>query len=202
VLRLFVRRGILEDHEARSMLDWPHSGFYVHDSVLVPEGDTAFALRLARYCARNPVALERMEYSAPTKRVSYRSDKNKGPTARTDSADPLEFLARLVVHIPDKGQVMTRYYGWYANRPRGVRKKLAGDSVLEAPVAFAEREELSLREARRRWAELLRKVFEVDPLKCPNCATEMRIVSFLTERHVIDRILAHLRSRNSRAPPA
>jgi hypothetical protein len=24
--------------------------------------------------------------------------------------------------IPDKGQVMTRYYGWYANRPHGVRK--------------------------------------------------------------------------------
>jgi hypothetical protein len=150
--------------------------------------------------------LERMEYRAATKKVSYRSDKTEGPTAHADTADPLEFLARLVVHIPDKGQVMTRYYGWYANRPRGVRKKLAGDlagdSVLEAPVAFAEREELSLREARRRWAELLRKVFEVDPLKCPNCAAEMRIVSFITEREIIDRILSHLRSRNSRAPPA
>jgi hypothetical protein len=87
-----------------------------------------------------------------------------------------------------------------------VRKKLAGDlagdSVLEAPVAFAEREELPLREARRRWAEPLRKVFQVDPLKCPNCAAEMRIVSFITEREIIDRILSHLRSRNSRAPPA
>jgi hypothetical protein len=97
---------------------------------------------------------------------------------------------------------MTRYSGWYANRPRGTRRKLAGDSVADAPVAFAEREELSLREAKRRWAELLRKVFEVDPLKCPNCAAEMRIVSFITEREIIDRILSHLRSRNSRAPPA
>jgi hypothetical protein len=51
VLKIFVRRGILEDDEARGMLDWPHSGFHVHDGVLVPEGDTAFALRLARYCA-------------------------------------------------------------------------------------------------------------------------------------------------------
>ena len=27
--------------------------------------------------------------------------------------------------IPDKGQVTTRYYGWYANRPRGTRDKAA-----------------------------------------------------------------------------
>jgi hypothetical protein len=164
VLRLFVRRGILEDNAARSMLEWPHSGFHVHDSVFVPEADTDFALRLARYCARNPVALERMEFSARAEKVSYRSDKTEGLTARTEMLDPLEFLARLVTHIPDRRQVMTRYYGWYANRPRGVRRKLAtGAQASDAPVVFAEREELSLREARRRWAELIRKVFEVDP---------------------------------------
>ena len=39
--------------------------------------------------------------------------------------DPLEFLARVLVHIPDKGHVTTRYYGWYANRPRGTRGKAA-----------------------------------------------------------------------------
>ncbi|MBA3894400.1 MAG: transposase [Gemmatimonadales bacterium] len=36
--------------------------------------------------------------------------------------DPLEFLARVLTHIPDKGQVTTRYYGWYATRPRGMRR--------------------------------------------------------------------------------
>ena len=37
----------------------------------------------------------------------------------TETVDPLEFLARLVTHIPNTHQVMTRYDGWYANRPRG-----------------------------------------------------------------------------------
>lgn len=207
VLRLFVRRGILGGDEATNMLQWPHSGFHVHDSVFVPEGDTDFAARLARYCARNPVALERMEYGARSGKVSYRSDKSEGPTARTETLDPLEFLARVVTHIPDKRQVMTRYYGWYANRPRGVRRKLAADSqVSEAPIVFAEREDLSLREARRRWAELLRKVFEVDPLKCPGCGGEMRIISFITQQNLIDQILGHIQARGSRgtvarAPP-
>ncbi len=64
VLRLFLRRGLFEREDAEAMLAWPHSGFHVHDAVLVPDGDTAFALRLARYCARNPVALEHLEYEA------------------------------------------------------------------------------------------------------------------------------------------
>jgi len=57
VRRLFVRRGLFEEDDAQAMLAWPHSGFHVHDAVLVPDGDVAFALRLARYCAGNPVAL-------------------------------------------------------------------------------------------------------------------------------------------------
>ena len=76
---------------------------------------------LRRYCARNPVALERLTYDRTAKAVTYRSDTSDGPTAGTETADPLEFLARVLVHIPDKGQVTRRYYGWYANRPRGMR---------------------------------------------------------------------------------
>ncbi len=66
-------------------------------------------------------SLERLTYDRTAKAVTYRSDKAEGPTAGTETADPLEFLAR-VVHIPDKGHVTTRYYGWYANRPRGARE--------------------------------------------------------------------------------
>ncbi|WP_343213906.1 transposase [Gemmatimonas sp.] len=55
------------------------------------------------------------------KAVTYRSDKSDGPTAGTETVDPLEFLARLLVHIPEKGHVTTRQYGWYAHRARGMR---------------------------------------------------------------------------------
>ena len=67
--------------------------------------------------------------------VTYRCDKSEGPTAGTETADPLEFLARVLAHIPDKGQVTTRYYGWYANRPRPARPWFAacGDDRPRAP---------------------------------------------------------------------
>ena len=123
VLRLFVRLALFDEDQAAGMLIWPHSGFHVHTAIWVPEDDRAFATRLARYCARNPVALERLTYDRAAKAVTYRSDKSGGPTAGTETVDPLEFLARVLVHIPDKGHVTTRYYGWDANRPRGMREK-------------------------------------------------------------------------------
>jgi hypothetical protein len=135
------------------------------------------------------VALHRLEYDAKARRVKYWSDKDEGPTAGAETVDALEFLARVTAHIPDKHQVMTRYYGWYANRTRGERR-LSTDGGTG--VVIAESERVPLSEARLRWAELLRRIFEVDPLRCPRCAGEMRIVAFITERAVIDRILSHL----------
>ncbi len=76
----------------------------------MPDGDVALALRLARYCARNPVALERLEYDGSARQVRYRSDTAAGPTAGTEIVDPLEFLARVTAHIPNNHQVLTRDY--------------------------------------------------------------------------------------------
>ena len=206
VLRLFVRRGLFDAEQAQGMLQWPHSGFQVHAGVGVPEDDRAFALRLARYCARNPVALERMSYDPALEQVTYRSDKAEGPTAGTATVDPLEFLARVVTHIPDPGQVMQRYYGWYASRTRGTRRQGLGPSGTEGSVAIVEPADWSLRAARFRWAELLRRIFEVDPLACPRCRGLMRIVAVSTDPAIITRILApRARARDPtqrlRSPP-
>jgi hypothetical protein len=64
----------------------------------------------------------------------------------------------------------------------------------------------SLRAARYRWAELLRRIFKVDPLTCPRCAALMRIVAAITDPAVITRILAHRArglslAQRSRSPP-
>ncbi|MEK7667130.1 MAG: transposase [Gemmatimonadota bacterium] len=164
------------------MLQWPHSGFHVHTGVGVGAEDRPCALRLARYCARNPLALGRLTYDPATEQLTYRSDTADGPTAGTQALDPLEFLARLLTHIPDPGQVMTRYYGWYASRTRGMRRRqAAGGVAAEEPVAITDPADWSLRAARYRWAELLRRIFEVEPLTCPRCSALMRIVAVITD---------------------
>ena len=42
------------------------------------------------------------------------------------------------------------------------------------------------------WRECIKKVWEVDPLKCPHCTGEMKIISFINERPVIRKILEYL----------
>ncbi|GBE40240.1 hypothetical protein BMS3Bbin09_00114 [bacterium BMS3Bbin09] len=56
----------------------------------------------------------------------------------------------------------------------------------------------------RTWRECIKKIWEVDPLECPNCGGEMRIISFITEASVIRQILEHLNlweEKLSRDPP-
>jgi hypothetical protein len=102
--------------------------------------------------------------------------------------DYLEFIARVTSHIPDKGQVTIRYFGLYANAHRGkVRKRAQGLSDL--PII----EEEDGKIPRRGWAEMIRKVYETDPLLCPECGGQMRIIFFLTDYAVVDRIINHLK---------
>ena len=68
---------------------------------------------------------------------------------------------------------------------------------------MAEPPAFSRAEARQRWAELLRLIYEVDPLVCPACGGEMPVIALIQEPAVIDKILRHPRDkgRDARAGP-
>jgi len=85
-------------------------------------------------------------------------------------------------------QVTVRYYGLYGNAHRGKVHKAQPD---QHPFIIVEEE--SPRVSRRGWAEMIRKVFEVDPLTCPSCGSRMRIIAFITDQAVVDRIIHHLK---------
>jgi hypothetical protein len=49
------------------------------------------------------------------------------------------------------------------------------------------------RPARMSWARLLKRVFDIDMQRCPNCsARELKIIGAILERSVIERILSYL----------
>ena len=58
------------------------------------------------------------------------------------------------------------------------------------------------KELKKRWSHFIRKVYETDPLTCPKCQGEMRIISFIDQAGVIKKILQHLGLwEESHAPP-
>jgi len=53
---------------------------------------------------------------------------------------------------------------------------------------------------RKAWARLLSKVYEIDPMVCPKCGSEMKVIAVIQEPEEIDRILRHL-VKQGRSPP-
>jgi len=83
---------------------------------------------------------------------------------------------------------MVRYYGLYSNAHRGKIRKVG---VLPSRPPIIEEEERFV--PSKGWAEMIRKVYEVDPLLCPACGGQMSIISFIEDHKVIDKIIAHLK---------
>ena len=82
--------------------------------------------------------------------------------------DALEMIRRLCAQIRDARQHMTLYYGWYSHRARGERRKASA-----ADRSSASDVEVRVTTARSRsWARLMRRIFEVDPLLCPQCPSK------------------------------
>ena len=208
VLSLFVREGWFDEDTAASMLAWPHSGFGAHAGAAIAADDRAAVLRVARYGARAPVAESHLRYDAERAEVELSSDAREGPYAGVHRFAAVEFLARLVDHIPAKGEVRVSDYGAYASRRRGWWRRrgvvLAGVRPEDAQAHEREAEPWpALKARRRRWAELLRRVFAVDVEVCPRCGGAMGIIGFVTEPAVVRHILAHLESKgvDARAGP-
>jgi Putative transposase len=207
VLALLRRRGLLSQERIELLDSWRRSGFSVHNRVVVHPRDQREFFALVRYRMRPAVSLVRLHFTPGSKEVLYvpKAGHDGSEPAEGERIDAMEFVARVLVQIPAPKRHLVRYYGAYSNAARGKRKKAAApaepSSPHEAPEDVAIPDEPYRAALRRRWAELIRRVYEVDPLVCPRCGGEMRVVGFITQPHVIKRILDHLRKRNSVARP-
>lgn len=207
VLALLRGRGLLSEERIDLLLSWRRSGFSVHNRVFAHPGDGRDFEALVRYMMRSPISLFRLRFTPGGKQVVY-TRKGGHDTAEPEEDERIEadeFVARVLVQIPDPRRHLVRYYGAYSNRARGQRRKAQAQLHGNGPGGDEEslpppQERAALR---RRWANLIRRVYEVDPLVCPRCGAEMRVIGFITEPSVIKRILDHIRKRDtvSRPPP-
>jgi hypothetical protein len=213
VFDLLLDAGKIDLEIVANMRGWKHSGFGVDNSVRLEAGDHAGMQRLVEYIARCPFSLARMVKVTDDGKVLYKAGKGKcfpfpktgdeeltaGISRNFEVFDPLDFLAEVTQHIPNKGEHQIRYYGFYSNKSRGMRQKkpVAVPGMPEPEPAFVTKRRLT-------WAALIKCVYEVDPLKCPSCGGTMKIISFIDQDEVIRRILKHCnlwKDPQPRAPP-
>lgn len=200
VVRLLKNEHPLSDERIELLLSWRRSGFNIDDSVRIPAGEGKTLELVARYMLRSPVSLSRLQWSPGSPHVLYAPKTSHDDSGelfpRLEKIDALEFLARVITQIPEPRRHLLFYYGHYANVVRGRRPNSESESQPETARTNTLEEETTASPARkqasrRRWANLIQRVFELDPLLC-SCGGALRVVSFITEPRVIRNILQHL----------
>ena len=213
MITFLVEKDLLPPDRAQMLRGWVHSGFHVHRSRRVLQDEREDLERLAQYIIRNPFSVEKMQVQRPggaslDSTIIYRSDMNAKIHRNFEIFSPCDFIAAITQHIPDKSFQLVRYYGWYSNKMRGQRdKREAAEAQPEAGKAIQVIDvsaHLPRRIPSAKWRELIKKVWEADPLICPRCTKEMRIVALIDQAAVIERILRHLglREQGVRVTPS
>jgi len=191
------------------------AGFSLHAAQCVPAHDREALERLLRYGLRAPFSQERLS-RRPDGKVVYRL-RRPWPHAQGAThlvLEPLDFLRRLAALVSFPYTNQTRYHGVFANRSRfrallpppppsrhaqdmdtppspELEKPVdAGASGSKGPPSTAPRRRLP-------WAQLLRRVLQIDGLACPRCSSPrqsvpMVVLAFLSDPEVVGKILRHL----------
>ena len=145
------------------LLSWHHPGFSVFRGEPVQPDDRAARERLVRYLLHPPFALDRLHYDSHTGTVTYHPEK-KGSDRGSNSDSPaissaLDWLAAVVTHIPNKGQQLVRFYGFYSNLRQGQKKRARAPAQgLQGRQPSPEEDDEFRKQRRANWARLIKKI--------------------------------------------
>jgi len=186
--RLLLRRlnqaERLSEEFMLKLLAWHPSGLSVNADQLVMPHERQRLERLARYLTRPALSVGSVRL-AEDGRVVVETPPDPRTGESIKRLDVLDWIHAITSQIPDARSHLTRSYGRYANRVRGSRRESDTTLEPEAEPAFSKARRAS-------WARLLKRIFEVDPMLCPRCGSELAVVAAITEPDVIDRILRHI----------
>jgi hypothetical protein len=124
---------------------------------------------IGRYLGRPVIATSRIDkYDGDS--VTFHYNRHEDDKYVEETIPALEFIERLIRHIPEKHFKMIRYYGVYARHKKS-------DNKLRRAISPEVRNFLI---SRNKWRNNIFRYFGYDPLCCPNCSKTM---VFLELRH-------------------
>lgn len=184
-----------------------HGGFTLHGKVKVAACARERLEKLCRYVARPPIAQERLSVIGDG-RVLYRLKRPYRDGSTHVLFEPMVFLERLAALVPRPRVHLVTYHGVLApasparalvvpevGEVRAARREAHGCGTAsedEAKVDDGEAERRFRPPRYYRWADLIKRVFEVDVLVCEHCGGPRRVLTFLTDPPVLRAILEHL----------
>lgn len=136
-------------------------GFYVYakPNKCDPNAVTKY---IGRYLGRPVIATSRIDkYDGG--QVTFHYNRHEDDTYVVETIPAMEFIQRLIRHIPEKHFKMIRYGGLYA-RHRDIDQKLYRAISKEAHPIYR---------SFNQWRTAILGPFGYDPLECPDCKHKM-----------------------------
>jgi len=200
-LRRLGRRSALKHVRRRKAMQASIEGFDVHAAVRVGADRRERLEQLGRYLLRPALAGDRLSRGRDGNYV-YRLRRPWSDGTEAFVYSPMELMERLAALVPMPRANLVRYHGVFA--PAAAWR---ADVVPRPPQEGGLPPEVP--PDRVPWAELLRRVFRVDVLRCTGCGGRRRLVAEVTDPVAARRILEHLgldpevpRLEPVRGPPA
>ena len=166
------------------------NGFYVYakPSQCAPKTISQY---IGRYLGRPVIATKRID-KYDGEMVTFHYNRHEDNKYVEETIPALEFMERLVQHIPEKHFKMIRYYGIYA------RHKQADESLFRAIPK--EKHEILLKF--NKWRPAILSSFGYDPLKCSCCGNTMVVLDiYYNHKQVSLQELYERTMHNSRGKP-
>lgn len=176
-----VFENIPEDSQLRE--ERTVAGFNLHASIGIAAEDRHGLERLLRYMGRPPLSEERLSKTKDGKLILRLKTPWSDGTSKI-ILSPLELIERLVALIPPPRKHMIRYAGVFA--PNSHFREQIRPKALENSIVSEKSKHTG---CRKNWAQLMKRVFDVDVLQCPRCQSQMQMIAFITEGQVIRDIL-------------
>jgi len=119
---------------------------------------------LGKYIKRPPIGETRIK-KYDGKFVTFAFLDHYTNTKKLMTLPVLEFISRLIPHIPDKNFRVIRYYGFLANRVSG--------KLLPIVYKLLDMKNVVVQKVYTPWRQMIINVFHYDPLNCPFCNISM-----------------------------
>ena len=188
-------------------------GFNLHTATRISANDERGRLRLFRYVLRPAIAQDRLRYDG--QRVTFEMKRVFSDGTSVLHFTPQSFIRRIAMLIPAPRQHEITYTGLLAAnaKHRGEIVRVPTHRRVarvdgNTPAGATHREEAPRApQPTMPWAELLKRTFAFDVLRCERCGGRARVIAAITKPSVIDKILVHRAERkadrpaSARAPP-
>ena len=150
-------------------------GFSLHAGLRWRADQRLELEQLCRYINRPAIANERLKRNRAGQVVLQLKSPYKDGTTHI-VMEPLEFMERLAALVPRPRLHLIRFHGVLAPNAK-LRSQIVPIPAERATETSSEGAHAQGAPPRMSWAQLLKRVFDIDVEHCPNCAGALKIIA-------------------------